>query len=66
MFITVNGKGVEVGAHSTVETLLNQLELPADRTVVEVGGRIVIREEHSSTLLGEGDLIELIRFVGGG
>ncbi|PLX40591.1 MAG: thiamine biosynthesis protein ThiS [Deltaproteobacteria bacterium] len=66
MRVMVNGEGIEVEDGATVAALLNQLGLPGDRTVVELSGQVVTREEHTSKVIADGDTVELIRFVGGG
>jgi len=46
--------------------LLEQLQIRAGRVVVELNRNIVPREVHGSTLLKEGDNLEIVHFVGGG
>ncbi|PLX41401.1 MAG: thiamine biosynthesis protein ThiS [Deltaproteobacteria bacterium] len=66
MRVVVNGEGMDIEEGATVAALLQTLGLPGDRTVVELSGQVVTRDEHPSKLLTDGDTIELIRFVGGG
>jgi sulfur carrier protein len=65
MKITINGESREVNAPTVLE-LLNELGLDPARTVVERNAAIVQREMYGDTLLGEGDVLELVRIVGGG
>jgi sulfur carrier protein len=66
MRVQVNGEPREVEAGSTISALLATLGL-ADRPVaVERNAEIVPRAQHASTLLNEGDRLELVQFVGGG
>jgi amino-acid N-acetyltransferase len=37
-----------------------------DFTVVEQNGRVVERPQYGVVIVGEGDVLELVRFVGGG
>jgi sulfur carrier protein len=46
--------------------LLEELQIRAGRVVVELNRNIVSREAHGSTLLKEGDTLEIVHFVGGG
>ena len=66
MNITVNGKGAECPDGASLSDLLRQLGLSPDRIVVERNGEIVPAEAFASTVLGEGDTLELLQFVGGG
>ena len=66
MKITVNGESSEVGSGSTVFELLESLALDPDSTVVERNGMVLQRERFDDTLLEKGDVLELLRFVGGG
>jgi sulfur carrier protein len=65
MKVTVNGESREVSSH-TVLDLLEELGLQPARTVVEQNAVIVQRDLYEETLLGEGDVLELVRIVGGG
>jgi len=65
MKLTVNGEAREVAAR-TVLGLLEELGLQPARTVVEQNAVIVSREVYGDTLLKDGDVLELVRLVGGG
>ena len=62
----VNGQAREVPEGVTVEQLLKQLDVVAERVVVEVNMKILKRKEHADTVLKAGDRVEIVRFVGGG
>jgi sulfur carrier protein len=66
MKIRVNGDDRDVGNGVSVAQLLEELQLRSGRVVVELNRDIVSREKHSSTLLKEGDVLEIVHFVGGG
>lgn len=66
MKVTINGGEKEISAGMTVKELLQSLSLKAPVTVVEINGRILSREEFDSRNIRVNDVIELIRFVGGG
>jgi sulfur carrier protein len=42
------------------------MELNPDTVVAECDGRIINRDEYDSLVLQDGNVLELIRFVGGG
>jgi sulfur carrier protein len=64
--ITVNGDDKEVKEGLTVSALLAELQIRPGRVVVELNREIVPRELHGSTTLKEGDVLEIVHFVGGG
>jgi sulfur carrier protein len=64
--IQVNGLQQTVSAGSNVLALLDMLDLTGKRVAVERNGGVVPRSEQESTVLLEGDQIEVIRAVGGG
>lgn len=63
--VTVNGKTRDTGA-GTLAALLEELTLDASTVVAEVNAVIVPREDFASTRISAGDVVELVRFVGGG
>ncbi len=65
MKLTINGEGREVAA-ATVFALLEELGLKPETTVVERNGEIVARDGYRETPLAPGDVLELVRLVGGG
>ncbi len=66
MKIKLNGKEKEIAENSSLETLVDQLNLRDTPIVAEICGKIIKPENYSSTIINEGDVVELIRFVGGG
>jgi len=50
----------------TIAELLEQLSVEAATVVAEVDGRIIEREKFPETTLRNGQIIELVRFMGGG
>jgi sulfur carrier protein len=66
MRIEINGEAREVQADLTISALLEQLGLGDKPVAVERNAVIVPRAEHGSTLLAEGDKLEVVQFVGGG
>ena len=66
MRLVVNGEERDVAEGSTIRALLDELDLGAGPVAVERNGDVVPRKEHASTVLAEGDRIEVVHFVGGG
>jgi len=66
MQIQVNGESRDIATGATVRTLLEELGLNDKTVVVQRNDDVVVREEFGGTLLQDGDILELVRFVGGG
>ena len=66
MQITCNGETKNIDPGTTLVALIKNLNLNPDTVVVECDARIVKREEYDTLVLTEGNIIELVRFVGGG
>ena len=64
--ITVNGDVHELPLGLTVRGLIESLGLTDGPVAVERNREVVPRAEHPSTELEPGDVIEIVRFVGGG
>jgi len=66
MKLTINGAQREVPELATVADLATWLDLPAFGSAVELNGEVIRRIDHPTTPLKEGDLLEVVRLVGGG
>ncbi|MCL6513849.1 MAG: sulfur carrier protein ThiS [Alicyclobacillus sp.] len=66
MKLILNGQRRELDAPCTVAELLARFELGEERVAVERNGRIVPREAFAEERIEDGDVIEIVRFVGGG
>jgi thiamine biosynthesis protein ThiS len=66
MRLVINGEEKELSGLSTLSSLVEQLELKADRLAVELNRDIVPRTRWAETLLHDGDKLEIVHFVGGG
>jgi thiamine biosynthesis protein ThiS len=64
--LRVNGEESSVPAGSTLKDLIERLELDERYLVVEWNGEPRGRESFASTVLREGDRLELVRPVAGG
>jgi sulfur carrier protein len=69
MKLQINGEERDFGSPSapfTLAALVETLGMKADRVAVELNRDIVPRERWASTILAEGDRLEVVHFVGGG
>ena len=66
MEVVVNGEKRELPDGITVSRLLETMKVTPERVVVEVNLTILKRAQHASTILQEGDQVEIVQFVGGG
>lgn len=62
----LNGKEIYVKPNTTILKLLKELEIEIDSVVVEVNLDIIENHQYSSYILNSDDIVEVIRFVGGG
>ncbi len=65
MQITVNGETATIPAMS-VHQYLESLAIDPRRVAVELNLDILPKGEYDTTLLKEGDRLEIVHFVGGG
>lgn len=66
MQLKVNGAPREVPEGITVRELIAHLGLDGGPVAVERNFEVVPRGEHASVALLEGDVVEIVHFVGGG
>ena len=66
MQITVNGDAHEIPEGLTVRGLVEHLGLTDGPVAVERNREVVPRAEHPKTALVNGDVLEIVHFVGGG
>ena len=66
MKLQINGTDQDFGAPLSLQGLLAELGMKADRVAVELNRNIVPREQWANTTLNEGDRLEIVHFVGGG
>ena len=64
--ITLNGEPYELEQPLSVEELLTRLEIDARRVAIEYNLNILKRFAYPQTIVGEGDRLEIVNFVGGG
>lgn len=66
MKLRINGEEIEIPDGLTIQELLRHLKLFSGPVAVEQNQEVVPRDKHESTLLSEGDAVEIVHFVGGG
>ena len=66
MVITLNGDRFEIEEPMSVTALLQKLEIDPRRVAVEHNFDIVKRQRFPEVVVGEGDRVEIVNFVGGG
>jgi len=66
MKLKINGHDQSVEGPITLNALIEQLGMKADRVAVELNLDIVPRGRWVETQLADGDRLEIVHFVGGG
>ena len=66
MKLTINGEITENIRAGTVRELLEELKVEPNRVAVEVNLTVVRRADYGQYRLKEGDVVEIVNFVGGG
>jgi sulfur carrier protein len=63
---TVNGETLQLPDGLTVAQLLRHLGVRSERVAVERNGAVVKRARHDEERVSQGDVLEIVTFVGGG
>ena len=66
MKIRLNGDPYELPGALSILQLLERLEIDPRRVAVEHNLTIIKRQRYEATMIGEGDEVEIVNFVGGG
>ena len=66
MTIKLNGDAHELQGPVSVSALLEQLAIDSRRVAVELNLTVVKKAAYDSSLISEGDEVEIVNFVGGG
>lgn len=64
--LTVNGKARTLERAMSLSEYLEQLGINPQIIAVEHNGEIIRRERYAETRLNAGDVLEIVRMVGGG
>ena len=66
MQLTVNGNPMELPDGLTIDGLLSRLGVRREYTAVALNREVTPRANYASTVLAEGDKVEIVRPMGGG
>ena len=66
MTIRLNGEPFEIAGPVTISALLADLKIDPRIVAVEHNVVVVKKQQYETTMISEGDEIEIVRFVGGG
>lgn len=66
MKITLNGKPHALNGERTIPALLASINAKPEQVAVAVNGVVVRRADWPQTSVNEGDVVEVVRAVGGG
>ncbi len=64
--VTINGKQLHDVEGTSVTGYLSTTDCNTERIVVELNGEILPKAQYAQTVLKDGDVMEVISFVGGG
>ncbi|MFQ5585893.1 MAG: sulfur carrier protein ThiS [Thermodesulfobacteriota bacterium] len=64
--VVVNGREMEIQEGTALDGLLERLTIGTAGVAVELNREIIPRGSHGTTVLQEGDTVEVIQMVGGG
>jgi thiamine biosynthesis protein ThiS len=64
--ITLNGERYELDEPMSVAAFLARLEIDPRRVAIEHNLTIIKRQTFTDVVIGEGDTLEIVNFVGGG
>ena len=66
MKLKINGEERDVADGVSLIGLLESLRIRPGRVIVERNRNIVARDSFTTTMLTEGDVLEIVHFIGGG
>ncbi len=66
MKVKINGEDREFDNGLSLTGLLESLQIRPGRVVVERNRDIVPRDSYATTSIADGDILEIVHFVGGG
>ena len=64
--IILNGKEKEFEGEVTVEDFIRQQNYKKEQVAVEINEKIITKTDYSETVVKDGDVIEILSFMGGG
>ena len=66
MKVKVNGQPADLEPGMNLEQLIRFYRLKPDQVVVEVNRKVPAKSVYATTLLADGDEVEIVKFLGGG
>lgn len=66
MKIYLNGKELLLNPETTLKQLIDNEGLGERRLAAEVNQEIITKSDHSSFILSDGDMVEIVHAIGGG
>ncbi|WP_295093220.1 sulfur carrier protein ThiS [Ruminococcus sp.] len=63
--VKINGELLDKNGKS-ISDVLNEMGISVQRVAVELNEEIVPKANYNDTILNDGDIVEVVRFVGGG
>jgi thiamine biosynthesis protein ThiS len=66
MTITLNGDPHEIQGPLSISALLEQLDIDSRRVAVELNMAVLKKAAYDSSVVKDGDEVEIVNFVGGG
>jgi sulfur carrier protein len=63
--LTLNGEERQTSS-STIAELLTEIDAPIRGIAIEKNSEIIPKSSHAESMLKEGDVVEIISFIGGG
>lgn len=64
--ITLNGDGAEIPSEISLAELIRSRQQVPELIVVELNELIIKRDQYATVMVKNGDVVELLKFVGGG
>lgn len=64
--VTVNGQPMDIEGPLSVDAFLELRGINAQAIALAVNGEVLPRSEYAARLIQEGDILEIVRMVGGG
>ncbi|HIV33981.1 MAG TPA: sulfur carrier protein ThiS [Candidatus Blautia intestinigallinarum] len=64
--IRVNGEEFPLRSGMNVRELIEEMDFDETKIAVEYNGEILPKSDYEKTVLKEGDVLEVVSFVGGG
>ncbi len=64
--LTINGKPRELEAETALPDLLRSLDVDPRLVAVAVNGEVIPKTQYEGAVVREGDVVEIVRMVGGG